>query len=136
MDNWLHKCGEFNILGCRMAPKGPLHWLLFLIVFCGTVLLMPLAILLFGIGGGGYLSLRIMKDLDERIWDYHDTCCKQFLCYLLLSPIYLPILAIGLSLGTAVGAIGAGLLTIPGEIVHLLIFIRTCYWWCKSRTTR
>lgn len=41
-----------------------------------------------------------------------------------------------IALGAALGAIALGIGIIPGYLIHLYLFLRTLYWWCKPRVKK
>jgi len=48
-------------------------------------------------------------------------------------PLGIMCLAIGTALAVALSALVTGIFTLPLLLLHIYMFMRICYWWCKPR---
>ena len=128
LEHWTHKLSEINIFGCRFAPRKWYQWIFFIILFLLAFALLPLGCVLgFGLGGG-YLGGSCFVYCLNFAGKNHPC-----LCSLLFMPFIIAGAAVGFSIGLGVGVVVLAFLFIPVLLLHIYLFFRTIYWWCKSR---
>ena len=122
-NHWTHKLQRINIFGCKLAPKLWYEWILFLLMFLATFIIIPLA----GIfGPPAFLGYYFVNEMPRSC---HMGCILDLLIFALMILILIPIICLGLAGGCLITA----LLIVPVYFFHLFMFFRTTYWWCKSR---
>jgi hypothetical protein len=129
--HWSHKMSEYMPFTCKRVPTSAIGWFFNFIIFLLGILLIPLIIFLIGTFTPVYFCVdcqykcfRCLKNLSRC---RKGSDCALFCCFAV--PYLLIWIALGLALGSILGALAVGLLTIPAVLFHTFYFFRTCWWW-------
>lgn len=130
VDHWVHRI-SFSPFSCKKAPSDPKSIVCFSLLFIVGIILLPVLIFMIIFGLCFYYSMRAFFRLIK-----HCKFLKSVIGFIIISPIFVCYFIVVVMISAALGGLGCGLGILPALALHVYLFVRTIYWWRRSRVNK
>ena len=135
LKHWSHKFSDFLPLSCKTVPKTYFGWIGYFLMFLLGYVAIPLFIFLVANFAVLFCFFeKICRQRSLKTAFRYGSICKKILMLMFLIPLYILISVPALAIGIPFAAFCLVILLLPAYAFHTFYFIRTCYWWNKTRT--